>query len=113
MLNFKIKPKILFICNQNQNRSKTAEELFKPKFDTKSAGLYTEKPVSRFQLKWADLIVVMEKDQINTLNKRFPEECFKKRILNIGIPDIFNHNQPELIKLLKKRFDEINNLATL
>ena len=55
----------------------------------------------------------MEKDQINTLNKRFPEECFKKRILNIGIPDIFNHNQPELIKLLKKRFDEINNLATL
>ncbi len=34
--------KVLFICNQNENRSKTAEELFKGKFETTSAGLYKE-----------------------------------------------------------------------
>lgn len=33
---------ILFICNQNQNRSKTAAELFKGKFKIKSAGLYND-----------------------------------------------------------------------
>ena len=30
--------KVLFICNQNENRSKTAEELFKNRYKTKSAG---------------------------------------------------------------------------
>ena len=30
--------KVLFICNQNQNRSKTAENMFKGKFETKSEG---------------------------------------------------------------------------
>ena len=52
--------KVLFICNQNQNRSKTAEELFKNKFLTKSAGLFNEQPVTEKQLSWADTIVVME-----------------------------------------------------
>ena len=38
--------KVLFVCNQNENRSKTSEELFKGRFQTKSAGLYNEKPVT-------------------------------------------------------------------
>ena len=46
--------KILFICNQNQHRSKTAEELFKDRFDTASAGLYNEKPVTEQELEEAE-----------------------------------------------------------
>jgi len=38
--------KLLFVCNQNLNRNKTAKEIFKYKFQTKSAGLYNEKPVT-------------------------------------------------------------------
>ena len=64
--------KILFICNQNKNRSKTAEELFKNKFNTQSAGLYNEKPVSKKQIKWADKIMVMEDEQRTELSKIFP-----------------------------------------
>ena len=52
--------KVLFICNQNQNRSKTAENIFKGKFKTKSAGLYNEKPVTAKQLSWADAVIVMD-----------------------------------------------------
>ena len=52
--------KVLFICNQNLNSSKTAEHLFKGKFETKSAGLYNTKPVTSKQLSWADVVVVME-----------------------------------------------------
>ena len=65
--------KVLFICNQNQNRSKTAEELFKNKFKTKSAGLYNEKPVTEKQIGWADVIVVMEDSQRSEIAKRFPK----------------------------------------
>src|SRR3989344_5635818 len=97
--------KILFICNQNQNRSKTAEELFKDKFTTKSAGLYNEKPVAEKQITWADTIIVMEDSQRSELARRFPKQYMLKRILSLNIPDIFFYNQPELIKILKSKME--------
>lgn len=99
--------KILFICNQNENRSKTAEQLFRDKFETKSAGLYNERPVYKDQMSWADLIVVMEEDQRKELSKRFPNEYMQKRILSLNIPDVYHFNQPELIILLKEKFNKI------
>jgi len=93
--------KILFICNQNQNRSKTAEELFKDDYKTKSAGLYNEKPVTKEEMSWADIIITMENEQRDELIKRFPKQCMEKRILYLDIPDTYYYNQPELIKILK------------
>jgi predicted protein tyrosine phosphatase len=95
--------KLLFICNQNQHRSPTAEEIFKDEYETSSAGLYNENPVTEEQLDKADLIIVMEEAQREELAKRFPTIFLKKRIINIDIPDIYAKNQPELIHLLKSR----------
>ena len=94
---------VIFVCNQNQNRSKTAEEMFKNKFKTKSAGLYNEKPISKQQLEWADLIIVMEEAQRKELAKRFPKQYLSKQILNLDIPDTYKYNQPELIKILNNK----------
>ena len=94
---------VLFICNQNQNRSKTAEELFKDKFNTDSAGLFNENPVKEKELEWADTVVVMEDFQRTELSKRFPKQYMKKRIISLDIPDIYRYNQPELITVLKKK----------
>ena len=99
--------KVLFICNQNLNRSKTAEELFKSKFETKSAGLFNENPVTEKQLSWADLIVVMEDFHREELAERFPKQYMKKRILSLGIPDTYYYNQPELINILKSKVNEL------
>jgi predicted protein tyrosine phosphatase len=99
--------KVLFVCNQNQNRSKTAEELFKQEFETKSAGLYNEKPITKKQISWADTVVVMEDEQRIELVKRFPELCLKKRILSLGISDAYHYNQPELIYELKQKASEL------
>ncbi len=95
--------KVLFICNQNQNRSKTAEEIFRKKFKTKSAGLFNEKPVTKKQLEWADLIIVMEDFQRQEIAKRFPGQYLKKRILSLNIPDIYSYNDPSLIDLLQSK----------
>lgn len=97
--------KVLFTCNQNENRSKTAEELFKDRFETRSAGLYNEKPVTERQLSWADKIIVMEDSQRSEIAKRFPKQYMKKQIISLDIPDIYNHNNPELVKIIKSRFD--------
>lgn len=95
--------KVLFICNQNQNRSKTAEEIFRHEFETKSAGLYNEPAVSKKQLEWADLIIVMEEDQRKELSKRFPKTYLEKRIISLDIPDIYRYDDPKLIDLLKEK----------
>ena len=97
--------KVLFICNQNENRSKTAEELFKDRFEARSAGLFNETPVSASELEWADKIIVMEDEQRTEIAKRFPKQYMQKQILSLDIPDIFHYNQPELIEILKAKVD--------
>jgi len=84
------------------HRSKTAERIFKDKFETKSAGLYNDNPVSEEQLEWADLILVMEEHQREEIAKRFPK--IKKKIICLDIPDIYFYNQPALINKLKENF---------
>ena len=98
---------VLFICNQNKNRSKTAERLFQDKFQTKSAGLYTSHPVTKKQLQWADAVVVMEDAQRSEISRRFPDAYMQKRILSLDIPDIYQYNDPELISALKSRMKEL------
>jgi len=101
--------KILFICNQNMHRSKTAEEIFKDKFQTKSAGLYNLRPVTKKQLSWADTVIVMEEEQRSEIAKRFPDMYMQKRILCLDVPDIYHYNQPELIDVLKLKVDRFLN----
>ena len=101
---------MLFICNQNKNRSKTAEELFRSHFNTKSAGLYNQKPVTKKQLSWADVIFVMEDGQRSELAKRFPELYLQKRILSLDIADVYSHGDSHLMNVLTssmKRFSSV------
>lgn len=98
---------VLFICNQNENRSKTAEEIFKDRFNTKSAGLYNVKPVTEKQISWAETVIVMEEAQRSEIAKRFPKQYMLKRILSLDVPDVYHYNQPELIEILKLKIDDV------
>ena len=98
--------KVLFICNQNKHRSKTAEEYFKKKFVTRSAGLHNQEPVQEKDLSWADVVFVMEEEQRQELAERFPKQYLQKRILSLEIPDVYQYQQPELIQLLRRRMEE-------
>lgn len=100
--------KVLFVCNQNLNRSKTAEELFRKRFQTKSAGLFNEKPLTEDQLIWADLVAVMEDSQRKEISERFPKLYLEKRIISLDVPDVYHYNQPELIELLDSRIERLS-----
>jgi predicted protein tyrosine phosphatase len=97
--------KVLFVCNQGRHRSKTAEALFKDRFETKSGSLYGEHPVSAQDLAWADTIVVMEEHQREELVKRFPKECIRKRLITLGVPDVYGFEQPELVDVLRAKVE--------
>jgi predicted protein tyrosine phosphatase len=109
---FSVIMNLLFVCNQNKNRSKTAEQIFKEKYNTKSAGLYTRKPVSEKQLAWSDVIIVMEEEQRSEIAKRFPKHYLQKRILALDIPDEYQYNNPKLIAMLKEKVSEYSELLT-
>jgi len=96
------KLKLLFICNMNMHRSKTAEEKYKGVFETRSKGLY-DKIVHEEDMDWSDVIIVMEQEQRDELGHRFPEKYLQKRILCLDIPDIYMYNSPQLINALEQQ----------
>lgn len=100
--------KVLFICSQNINRSRTAEDIFKDRFETKSAGLYNPFPVSEEELEWADLVMVMEDIHKEEIARRFPRVYLEKQIISLGIPDVYSYKQPELVNILEARVDSLN-----
>ncbi len=105
--------KLLFICNQNKNRSTTAEEMMKTKFETKSAGLFNEKPVQERTIAWADVVIVMEDAQRKELAKRFPKQYLQKKILTLNIPDVYSYNQQALKEIISRKMKELVNQAML
>lgn len=99
--------KVLFVCNQNENRSKTAEMLFKDRFETKSAGLFNDSPVSGSDIEWADTVIVMEDSQRSEIAKCFPKQYMQKKIISLNIPNIYRYEQPELIKTLNSKVESL------
>ncbi len=101
---------LLFICNQNKNRSKTAEELFKPFYETRSRGLYGGKKLTQKDTRWAEIIFVMEEDQAEQLRTKFPQAYTTKRIICLDIPDIYSYQQPKLIQSIKENMKKYKHL---
>ncbi len=99
--------KVLFVCNQGMHRSRTAAEMFKGRLETKFAGLFSESPVTEQQMQWADTIVVMEDFQREELRERFPRAFMLKRVLTLGIPDRYSYGQPELVRLIDEKMEEL------
>lgn len=103
------KPNVLFICTVNRMRSATAEKIYADdeRFNVDSAG--TDKTstvqIEEWHLEWADFIIVMERMHQNKIRQRFPKLYQTKRIICLHIPDEFGFMQPELIELLKKKFE--------
>ena len=100
---------VLFVCNMNRFRSRTAEDLYKndSRFSVKSAGIFPDarQPVTKELIEWADYVVAMEEVQKAFMEASFPDETLHKPIIILQIPDMFDYMNPELIKILKERFE--------
>lgn len=109
------KKKILFICSGGLDRSPTAEELvnteFSDKFQARSVGLYPlthSNEVTKYSLRWADLIIVMEHQHKADILERFPLFVKDKpEIIVLDVPNEYVRNDPKLRGLLKDKLKEI------
>lgn len=96
---------LLFICSQNKWRSPTAEHIFAqyPGIQTRSAGTSDKAKikVTKADLHWADLILVMEDKHKAYLNRKFADLSKQKTIKILHIPDKYQYMDENLIEILK------------
>ena len=99
------KTNLLFICSRNQWRSPTAEQVWRkhPNFNARSAGTSpkAKKTVSVADIRWADIIFVMESKHLSRLTAQFTRMLDYKPIHVLGILDEYQYMDPELISELE------------
>ena len=99
------KTNLLFICSRNQWRSPTAEQVWrkKPNFNARSAGTSpkAKKTVSLTDIRWADIIFVMESKHRSRLIAQFTRMLDHKPLHVLDIPDEYQYMDPELVSELE------------
>ncbi|SER29262.1 Predicted protein tyrosine phosphatase [Pseudomonas lutea] len=97
---------ILFICSRNQWRSPTAETVWRkhPGISVRSAGTSpnARKTVGPADIRWADIIIVMEQKHKSRLVADFTRLLEHKPIHVLEIPDEYKYMDPELVDILKE-----------
>lgn len=102
--------KVLFVCTANQQRSPTAERIYRddPRLSVRSAGTHAaaNTQVSPALVKWADLIVVMEERHARDIRSVFHHDLGSTPIIVLGIPDIYEYMEPSLQRRIRELFEE-------
>ncbi|KAI9133387.1 low molecular weight protein tyrosine phosphatase family protein [Acaryochloris sp. CCMEE 5410] len=97
--------KILFVCSRNQWRSPTAEQVWKnyPGLQVRSAGTSpkAKRTLSMADLRWADLVLVMEKKHKNRILAQFKQWADHTPIHILDIPDDYQYMDPDLVEHLQ------------
>ena len=112
MLNSVTRPQknVLFVCTANQQRSPTAEEIYRNdrRFAVRSAGTHmlANRQVTNELVRWADLIVVMEEHHARAIRDRFPDAIGDARLIVLGIPDIYQYMDRALQREIRDRFEQ-------
>ena len=92
---------LLFVCSRNQWRSPTAEKIYKnkPNLNCRSAGTAhsARHKLSAIDIKWSDIIFVMENKHRAKIRADYPGESKYKEIIVMGIEDNYQYMDKELI----------------
>jgi predicted protein tyrosine phosphatase len=100
---------ILFVCTMNQERSKTAEDMYSDdsRINVRSAGTapYCARRISGEIIRWADYIFVMQKAHKRYIENNFSDSLDDVRILCMYIPDVYGYKDRELVSIIRSRFE--------
>jgi len=103
-------PTVLVVCGKNKRRSKTAEKIFcnDQRIHIMSAGL-SEKSTRRLtvsDIEKADIIIVMEHEHTSRIRAMYRSNAIAP-IEVLGIDDIYEYMDNELIELLQSGINSI------
>lgn len=95
--------KLLFVCSQGQNRSRTGSDLYrKLGYETKCAGVHSSSnPLTKEMLEWADAVFVFEEGQAREIKSRWPQHS--KPMFNLDIWNYHPYGDPSLEVNIKRK----------
>lgn len=101
---------VLFVCSRNQWRSPTGEALLKRVngMNARSAGTNrnARRVLSITDIRWADVIFVMEQKHKSRMVAEFRQETNYKEIHVLDVPDEFQYMDPDLIDILSSKLSD-------
>jgi predicted protein tyrosine phosphatase len=102
---------VLFVCSKNQWRSPTAETVWRshPKLNVRSGGTSpnARHHVSEDDIRWADVILVMEEKHKSRLKSEYTRVLDFKPIHVLDIPDDYRYMDAELVEQLRQAVPSI------
>ena len=100
---------VLFVCGRNNRRSPTAAHIFRNdrRMNVRSGGVAdtSRRRVSEADLRWAQLVLVVERKYAGRLRTAFPHVDPFPPMECLDISDEYTFMQPELVELLKSSVD--------
>ena len=100
--------RVLFVCAMNKERSATAEHLYRKdaRLEARSGGVRADAKhrVSEKDLRWADVVFVMEREHKQWISMRF-ESLDLPPIEVLDIPDEYAYMDPQLQAILRMSVD--------
>jgi predicted protein tyrosine phosphatase len=100
--------RVLFVCAMNKQRSVTAEQLYRndARLEVRSGGVRSDakRRVNEDDLRWADVVFVMEREHKVWLATRF-EGVELPPIEVLDIPDDYECMDPQLQEMLRLMLD--------
>ncbi len=105
--------KVLFVCSRNHWRSPTGEEVWRktPGVEVRSAGTSrnARRRLTLVDIRWADLILVMEDKHKSRIRADFRDEVRFKEIHVLDIPDDYGFMDPELVEIIRDKCEPLIN----
>jgi predicted protein tyrosine phosphatase len=105
--------RVVFVCSMGILRSATAARIYASKYNTRSAGSWTDAliPLTPILMAWADEIVFVNHHNYQQVKDFLAEENtdldteFNVKVLDI--PDTFPHMHPSLIEAFKEQYEDV------
>lgn len=106
--------KVLCVCSAGLLRSPTAAWVLSQEpynFNTRAAGAVEDFaliPVDEVLLTWADEVICMSEDHAETVREliKVLDLYNPPRVFSLDIPDQFRYRDPQLVQLIKDRYNE-------
>jgi len=102
---------VLFVCSRNQWRSPTGERVWRQASGVSVRSAGTSRSARRrltvADLRWADLVFVMEEKHKSRIRADFRDEIRYKQLHVLDIPDDYQFMDPELIEIIKARTEPL------
>lgn len=107
--------KVVFVCSMGILRSATGARLYARKYNTRTAGTWPDAliPLTPTLMEWADEIVFVNKDNYNSIKRRYEEEGIhidnRYNIKVLDIPDSYPHMDINLVEAFREQYEDFTD----